>query len=408
VTKLVDQDRQLTETGLGVMPNDRGYRRSFDAIDAAVVIVRHKFLLVKIGLVTAGLTAIVVFLLPNIYIAETVILPPRQSQSLTASMLGQLAPLAGLVGKDLGSQNSSELYVTMLKSRTVADAIVRRFSLTSYYGSKNDDDARAALLEDSDINARKDGVIVIDVENKDPKRAAEIANAYVEELKELNSQLAFSEASRRRLFFDKERTDAKQQLTTAEAELQKEQEKSGLIQLDSQSKAIIESVAAARAQVAASEVRLDTIKSFATDENPDLKREEQRLAGLRAQLAQLERGQSGEVGDIMVPTGKVPAAGLAYLQRFRDVKYAETLFDLLSKEYEVAKIDEARESAIVQTIDPAKAPEHKSKPKRLLTTLFTTLIVVFLTMGWLLIRAVWTSWTSDPETKDRVAELLAG
>lgn len=383
-------------------------RRQLDAVDLIAICLSHRLLLLKSVLIVGFLTAVIVVLMPNVYTAETVIMPPRQNQSLTASMLGQLAPLAGIMGKEIGGQNSSELYVAMLKSRTVADSLCARFSLMDYYKAKTRGDARQALAEDSDITARKDGVILIAVENRDPRRAADIANAYVDELKKLNSELAITEASRRRLFFEKERAAAKDDLTKAESELQKTQEKSGLIQLDSQSKAIIESVAYARAQVAASEVRLRTMRSFATDQNPDLKVEEQQLAALKAQLAQLERGQNTEVGNILVPTGNVPAAGLAYLQRLRDVKYSETLFDLLSKEYEIAKIDEARESAVVQSIDPAVVPEHKSKPKRLLTVVLAMIITALATLGFVILRALYLRWISLPGNRERVGDIWKG
>jgi uncharacterized protein involved in exopolysaccharide biosynthesis len=240
------------------------------------------------------------------------------------------------------------------------------------YRDKRLSDARKDLQDATDIQNGKEGFITVAVEDKDRKRAADLANAYVEELRNLTSNLAITEAGQRRLFFEQQLGKAKDDLANAEVALKVTQQKTGLIQMDSQAKAIIESVAAVRAQIAAKEVELQAMQFSATDQNPDLLLLRQQLAGLRAQAAKLESQQNSGGGDIQVPTGAVPEAGLQYIRSLRDVKYYETIFELLAKQLEASKLDEARQGAVIQVVDPAVEPDRKSSPKRaMLVTLFT-------------------------------------
>ena len=316
---------------------------------------------------------IVAFIWPSRYTATTVILPPQQnasSSSLLMAQLGSLNPLASLAGGSLGLKNPNDLQVSMLKSRTVEDAMIDRFHLMTLYDDKRRSDARKDFERYTDVeNGLKDGLLRISVTDKSPQRAAEMANAYVEEYKKFSATIAVSEASQRRLFFQQQLITAKENLALAEESLKRTQQKTGLIQLDGQARAVIESVAELRGKVAAKEVQLRAMRQFATDQNPDLQIAEQELAGLKSELSQMGAGHDVASGDFLMPKGSVPEAGLDYIRRLRDVKYNETVFDLLAKQLEAAKIDEARQGSLVQVVDYAVEPDKRSSPKRLLIIL---------------------------------------
>ena len=342
-----------------------------DLLDLLIVLAKHKRTILAVTLGSAIVAGIVSLLLPNRYTATTKILPPQQSQSGSTMLLNQLAgggmgPLAALAGSSLGLKNPSDIYIGILRSRSIQDALISHFDLMSVYRDKHPSDARKDLAGYSDIAAEKEGLISISVEDKDPKRAAAMANAYVDELRNLTQHLAIGEASQRRLFFEQQVKQAKDDLSNAEVALKETQQKTGMIQLDSQAKAVIEAIGNLRAQVAAKEVQLQAMRSFATEQNPEYVLAEQQLSGLRSQLAKLESQAGGGDGDPILSTGKVPGVALEYVRKYRDVKYYETIFELLAKQYEAAKIDEAREAAVIQVVDQAVEPDRKSSPKRLL------------------------------------------
>ena len=343
-----------------------------------VILAKRKlFIILFVGAV-AVLSVVISLLLRNYYTANSKILPPQQSQSMsTTAMMSQLGPLAALAGSTLGLRNPSDIYVSMLKSRTVEDNLVDRFHLMEVYKAKKRSDALRTLEGHSLIVNGKDGMISISVEDHDPNRASEMANAYVEELEKLTKVLAVTEAGKRRIFFEREVKMAMDDLSAAEVGLKQTQEKTGMIMLTPQATAIIEEVTSLRAGIAAKEVEVQAMRSFATAENPDLMRAEQEVAAMQVQLRKLEHGRASAAD---VPVENVPAAGLEYLRKFRDVKYHEALFELLAKQYEAAKIDEARDSLLVQQLDKAVPPDRKSGPYRSLivlgSTFFATLLAV--------------------------------
>lgn len=345
-------------------------------IDLLIVLSRHKLLVLGLPVIAAILAVIVALLLPNVYVAVTRILPPQQPQSGASMLLGQLGALSGVAGQSLGLKNPNDLYVGMLQSRSIAERLRERFNLNELYDAEFDDDAIKRLDNNTEVTAGKDGIITLRVSDKDPARAAAIANAYIEELLGLQRRLALTEAGQRRIFFERQMEAAKSALAEAEVALRKTQESTGLIKLDDQGRAIIEAVAQIRAAVAAKEVQIGVMQRFAAPENPELLSAKEELVGLSAQLARLERAESrdGTGASVLVPFGKVPKTGLEYIRRFRDVKYFETKFELLAKQYEIAKLDEARESGIVQVLDVARAPDRKASPKRALIVILTTIL----------------------------------
>jgi uncharacterized protein involved in exopolysaccharide biosynthesis len=375
-------------------------------LDPVVTLLRYKILIFGLPLIIGGLAAIFSLIVPPVYTAEVKIMPPQQGQSMAASILGQLGPLAAAAAnsKDLSVHGPSDLYAVMLHSRTIADALIRRFSLMSVYKAKRHVEARMRLDDLTKITISKESVISIAVNDRDPNRAADIANGYVEELLKLTRTLAVTEAGQRRLFFEHEVQLASDQLATAEQALKATQESTGIIQLDSQAKAAIESISNLRAQIATKEAQVQSMRSFATSENPDLIRAQQELAALRVELARLETG-GGASSTSDISMRKVPEASLEYVRKLREVKYRETLLDLLTKQYEAARIDEAKDAAIVQVLDKAEPPELRTWPHRtsfVLTAVFLSFIFgPLIVFGWERSKKL----EADPRFKSRMKQI---
>ena len=358
----------------------------FFLLDGLIVLSRRKQILLRSTLAAALLSTAIAWLLPNRYTATAKILPPQQSQSLATAMIGQLGalgPVAALAQKDLGLKNPNDVYVGMLRSRTVADELIRRFDLLRIYGEHRMSDARRKLENASSITVGKEGFISISVEDRDRSRAAQLANNYVDQLRQLTQVLAVTEAGQRRLFFERQLQEAKNNLADAEQALKETEQTTGMIQLEGQAKAIIESVGKVRALIAAKEVELHAMRLFSTEQNPDVRLHEEQLAGLRLQLGLLEK-QGGGAGNLQVPAGNVPEAGLQYIRKLRDVKYCETIFEVLAKQYEAAKLDEAKSGAVIQVLDPALEPERKSSPRRTLIIVSASLLGLCAAAAWIL------------------------
>lgn len=370
-------------------------------LDLAIVLAKHKKTILGVPFAAAILAAGISLIMPDIYTGTARILPPQQSQSAAAAMLGQLGALTGGAGAMLGMQNPNDLYIGMLRSRTVADNIIGHFKLQEYYEQELLSEARKQLEEVTNISAGKDGIIVIEVDDEDPKRAADMANGYVDELYSLSQVLAVTEASQRRHFFEKQLKQAKEQLANAETALKQTQESTGVLEVSEQGKAMIEAVGAIRAQIAAKEVELGAMRTFATAQNPNYKRAQQELAGLRDQLAIMEKG--GESG--LVPTGKLPEAGLENIRRQRDVKYYETLFELLAKQYEIARVDESKYASMIQVLDKAVVPDNKTKPRRALIVILAALSTGFLTVLWVFIKEASEKAKRDPKQAESMVML---
>ena len=350
----------------------------------------------------AVIGVLVAFLLPVKYSATAEIMPPQAATSTASATLGQLGALAGLAGKDIGLKNPSDLYVGIIKSRSVADAIIQQFGLQSYYHKKYLSDTRKRLENNADVTSGKDGLITIKYEDKSPKLAADIANAYVAELYQANKRLAISEASQRRLFYEKELEAEKDRLADAEVALKKTQESTGLIQLSSQADAIIRSVAQVQTQLSAKQVQLKAMMSYATADNPDVIRTEHEIAALQQQLTDVERNNKLGKGNIAVPTGKIPEAGLEYVRKLRDVKYHEELFEVLAKQFEAAKIDEGKSAPLIQVVDTAIVPDKRSSPMRSVIIGLSIFLGGFLGCVYVWMSGAFAKLRRDPAQRSRL------
>jgi len=333
-----------------------------------VGLLARKWKLLLLISIAGGVVGLVVALaIPNLYTATAVILPPTKPQSASAALMGQLGGAAGALAPTLGLKDPNEMYIGIMRSRTTSDDLIDGFGLLSIYSSKTRESARRKLLTRANILSGRDSMIRISVEDRDPQRAANLANAYVAELKKQNNRLALTEAGQRRLFFEHEVEAEKNALANAEDALRDTQERTGVVEVSGQAQAVIGSIAKIRAEIAMEEVSLKRLRMGATAENPEVIRDETELAAMRSELAKLEAGNPKQrSGDPLIPSANVPQARLEYVRALRDTKYHETLFEVLSKQYEAAKIDEAKESPVIQVVDPAIPPETKSFPPRLL------------------------------------------
>ena len=250
----------------------------------------------------------------------------------------------------------------------------------------------------------KDGLIHISVEDHDPRRAADLANGYVDQFRNLSENLAITEAGQRRVFFEKQLNQANKNLADAEAALQEMEQRTGLIQLDSQARALIESAAALRAQIAAKEVQIQGMQTYATGQNAQLIEAQQELESLQSQLAKLGGGGNNPDG-IIVPKGQMTGAAVEYARKLRDVKYYETIFEILARQFEMAKLDEAKEGALIQVVDPAVPPDRKSFPKRSLIVIIATAAGLFIGVFIALVMAGFQHMKEDPKAASKLVFL---
>ncbi len=341
-----------------------------------------------VGLAALGLS----FLITPTFTATTRIMTPQQQQSGAAAVLAQLGGLGGMAGAAAGIKNPADMYVGLIKSRTVADRLIERFKLMDVYEAGYREGARSALAKNSSISAGKDGLITISVDDHDPKRAAAMANAYVEELSNMTGSLAVTEAQQRRMFFERELAKAKENLVRAETALGSAGVSESVLKFNPE--AMGEGLATLKAQVVAKEVQLSSMRGYLTANSPDFRQAQQELAALRAQLAKVESSR---------PTG----GNADYVNRYRDFKYNEVLFEQLAKQYELAKIDESREGTVIQVVDAAEPPERNSKPKKANIAVVATLAAVFFLLLFVFVRRALRNVGQDPESAAKLATVRA-
>jgi uncharacterized protein involved in exopolysaccharide biosynthesis len=266
-----------------------------------------------------------------------------------------------------------------MQSTTVADRMIDQFDLVQAYDAKLRVDARRELSSRSRFQVgKKDGLIVIEVDDEDPRRAAEMANQYVEELRRMTAVLAVSEAQQRRAFFETQLKNTRDQLVRAQQALQASGFNQGALRAEP--KAAAEGYARLKAETTAAEVRLQTLRGSLSDNAVEVQQQQAKLNALRSQLARLEQAGEASAGT---------ANGPDYISKYREFKYQETLFELFSRQYELARVDEAREGALIQVVDPALPPERKSKPKRAQIALVSTAGTLFFLCVVVLVRHFW-------------------
>jgi len=366
-------------------------------LELLALLLDHKRLLTLLPLGIGSLVLAITFLMKPAFTATTQMLPPQQQQGsglaalLGATGAGGIASALGSVG---GLKNPADQWVGLLKSRVISDALVDRFKLQELYESEYRFQARQALEGSTKITAGKDNLIDIEVTDHSPERAAQIANAYIEELQRLTNTLAVTEAAQRRLYFEKQLTEAKNNLIKAEAQLRQVGVSQDVMKTNPD--AAVGHIAQLQATIAAQEVKVSAMRNSMTERSPELRLALTELATLRNQLQSAERDDP--------PASKSPSSS-DYVAKFREFKYYETLFELLARQFEMAKADEARDGALIQVVDVALVPEYKSKPKRGMIAVLATVLTFMLSAGLLLGRQALRNFGSTPEGQARLARV---
>lgn len=373
------------------LPPDEG---EIGLLDIGVIIAENLRLLV-FGPLVAGLIALgITFLIAPTFTARTSFLPPQQPQSAAAAMLSQLGVLSGIAASAAGLKSPSDQYVALLKSVTVADRLIERFKLMALYNAKFHEDARKTLGNNTRILVGKDGLMVLEVDDKSPQRAADLASAYVVELRSLLGTLALTEAQQRRSFFERQLEQTKIKLTAAELALNNIGVSADTIKADP--KAAVETVARLGAQVTAQEVKLASMRGYLSETAPEFRQAQLALAALRTQLRKSETG------------GTLNSSAGGYIEKYRDFKYQETLFELFARQFELAKVDEAREGALIQVVDTALPPERKSKPAKALIAILVTLVAGILFLAWVFVRQMLENSKANPDDHSKIEAIRFG
>lgn len=358
--------------------------------DVALPLVEHWKLLIG-GSLLAGLVVLgYSFMIAPTFTSRTTVLSPQQQQQGLAAVVGQSAAIAGLAGLG-GTKSPADQYVSLMQSSVVTDRLIERFKLMEVYKSEFRFLARKTLLDRTRIAVgKRDGIIAIEVDDKDPRRAADLANAFVEELRVLSDRLALSEAQQRRVFFEKHLQETRDRLAKAQQALGA----SGFSQgaLKAEPRAAAENYARLRAELTAAEVKLQTLRQGLVESTPEVQQQQALVAAMRAQVGSLERNSSFS-GDA------------EYVGRYREFKYQETLFELFSRQYELARVDESREGALIQVVDLAEPAEWKSKPSRALYGIAGTLVAFVLLAVFVVVRDVWRRASLSPETGAKIERL---
>lgn len=357
----------------------------FSLMDGAMLLLGRWKLLALAPLAVGAATLAGTYLIAPTFTAKTVFLPPQQQGSAAASALASLGSLAGLTGSAV--KTSGDLYVSLLQSANVTDKLIDRFGLMAEYKAEYRFVARETLAKQTRVQlGKKDGLITIEVDAKNPELAAKIANQYVAELRRLSSDLALSEAQQRKVFYEGELKATRARLADAQNKLQTGGFSSGT--LKAEPKAIAESYAKAKAELTGGEVRLQTLRQSRADNSPEVQQQLALISALRAQLTQLE--SKHDTPD-----------DANYLGHYREFKYQESLYELFAKQYELARLDESRESVSTQVVDVATTPEYKSKPKRASIAISATLAAfAILVLGVLGANA----WQSRPRKSTQIAQ----
>jgi len=338
----------------------------------------RKWLIAKVTGVAILMGLILSFALPVRYTAVTRIMPPKQTQSTTSFLnsqigVGSLAEAAGAAGM-LSDPNA--IYMGLLRSRPIADTIIDRFGLVNVYHSRDLTGAREKLAARTKIVSEPSTLISISVTDGDKKRAADMANLYTEQLRSLSKAISVTESSKRRLFFEGQLKGQKEALVAAEVAFQQIQQNKGLVHLDAQANVIIAGLATLHAQIAAKEVELQALRSYSTERNPEVQLLERELSTMQEEASQMEQ-RSQPTGYSDIGLKDVPKSGLEFIRAQRELQYQQSFFDLLLRQYEAAKLDEAKEAAIIQVVEPAIESDRRSSPQRVLIVVLSAILGLF-------------------------------
>ena len=351
--------------------------------------------LIVFGSLGAGVFALgVSFLIPPTYTAVTQFLPPQQQQSSASALIQTLGSMGGIAAAATGLKNPADQYIAFMKTQNILDAMVDRFRLQERYGTKLKLDARKALLLNTKIQAGRDSIIKLEVDDKDPAFAAELANGYVSELRKLMGRLSLTEAQYRRSFFENKIIEARAELSQADKSLRS----TGIsvTTLKSSPLAAVEVVAKLKGAITAQDIKIGGMRGYLTDSAPEIKQALIELSILKEQLTKAEKDD---------PTLSVGRLEDSYIERYREYKYKETLYEMFAKQFELARVDEAREGAIIQVIDPAQPPERKAKPYKAMIAVMASLISGLVLLFFVLVRQAFSTVGRNSEDAQKLLQL---
>jgi capsule polysaccharide export protein KpsE/RkpR len=359
-------------------------------LDYLIILAKHKKLIIVSTLSVAIISGIISLLSSiSFYMATTSILPPQKQQLNLANRFITEFGIFPSMGSNVPSQQ--ELLVEIIKSRTFSDRLLERFNLKAGYEAEDMEEAREMLSQniiiEPDFTDKNRSLLMrgkqspltrITVIDQNPEKAANMANAIVEELKVFVNNIAISEASQRRLFFEEQLKHVNEALMQSEDDVIMFQKKHGILKVESETSMVIGSIANLQANIAANEIQLQVMKSYSTASNPDVQKVEEKIKVLRKELAKLKATEQNS-NDLLIPTGKIPALGLEYKRILRELKFNEALYEIMIKQFEAAKIDESKESALIQVIDKAIPPEVPATMRTfgLMKALAATVFVFF-------------------------------
>ena len=353
-------------------------------IDLFKIFWGRKILIINLTMIFAFGSLAYSLYLPFIYKAECRILPPSQGSSRMAGLMAQMGGLADLVGlSGGGTANSGQMMIGILKGNTVVDAIIDRFNLMELYKQDIRLNMRKTVTDNIlEVNEDiKSGIVTVAALDEDPVRAADIANAFVEELQKRLQGLSLTEAGQRRLFFEAQLKQAQQSLADAEDAMLRYQQESGVIVLEPQMKALLESITALRGKIAEKNVEVSSLQTYAKQNNPQLKLAQSQLEAMNQELERLEEQQKMS-GKAFPSMSQAPELGMEYQRYYRDVQIAGAMYEVMLKQFEAAKLDEAKDFSTVQIVDPATPPDYKYKPSRAKITIMGTMLGMFLGCAW--------------------------
>jgi len=335
-------------------------------LDILTVIGEQKSLILGLTLAASLLAVVVTLVMTPVFTARTLVMPPQQQQSSYASSLAGLGALAGVATGAIGIKSPDDMYVSFMTSEVFQRKIIERFKLMERYHCPFVVDCRQSLNQHARIvSDKKSALMAIEVEDPDPNFAASIANAFVEELGTMLGRLAVTEAQQRRVYFESQIKKTENELALAETQFRNAQHRSGLQVPTVEAETGVKEIAEMHGQIAAREIQLQALNSYASPTNSDVKKLVTELGAMKTHLLKLERGST----ETSNPEGIQQEA----IQAYRNMKVQESMLEVFAKQYELAKVDESKEGPLVQVVDPASPPERRSSPKRTQLVLISAL-----------------------------------
>ncbi len=408
-----DSTLHFTDTDALHNPNPPNGGLQLILLDISTLLLRKKLRIAQVTAAFLLVGVIVCLVLPWRYTGTVKIMPPQQSPSGVSVLANQLlssggaSSLSALAGGGLGLKNPNDIYIGILQSRLIADHIIQKYSLQSVYHSKDMTAARKKLKANTDIVSEKSGVISVAVTDTDKQRAAAIANSYIDEARSLTNSLAETEADRRLEFYAKLLDEKKEALEVAQEKFKEVEQNKTILQPDAQGRATVDQISALEKQISAKEVQLKVLENYSTASSPQVQLVSSELASLRQQLSRLQQQSFGKNASGGPDSGNLPDANLAYLNAEHELRYRQTMFDLLSRQYDAAMLDASKDAAIIQVLEPAVVPDRRTSPHIGLILALFTFIGLLCGCGWVILVWKTTELRASPIFQQKLSGLRA-